>query len=300
MTNRVLVTSVSRKVPLVKALQQAGFWVLGADTDPGVVARYFTDDFWPTPPDLTPAHIAEACQRWQLNAVLPTRDAELPFWASVPLPVFRAVSPPVALGRCLDKWRFATLLTAWNVPVVPVLPQPDSTGPWVVKPRWGAGGRETFLNVNTPTATRLLAENPGERVLQPYWPGPELSIDVYVSFQSGQTHGVVVRERVRVHHGESEVTRTTDQYPALAAQAARLAERLGLRGTVVFQALIYQGQPWFLECNPRFGGASTASIAAGLDMFHWLALEMAGQPLPPFAYQPVTLVRAPADLILLG
>jgi carbamoyl-phosphate synthase large subunit len=59
-----------------------------------------------------------------------------------------------------------------------------------------------------------------------------------------------------------------------------------------------------IECNTRFGGASTASIAAGLDSFYWSLLESSGADVSqaPFLRIPgeVRQVRAPTDTYVYG
>jgi carbamoyl-phosphate synthase large subunit len=59
---------------------------------------------------------------------------------------------------------------------------------------------------------------------------------------------------------------------------------------------------WSLvECNPRFGGASSLSVEAGLDSFRWFLLEAGGHSLEltPFrrASRDLRLVRFAADWI---
>ena len=60
------------------------------------------------------------------------------------------------------------------------------------------------------------------------------------------------------------------------------------------------GEFLFLECNPRFGGASSLSIAAGLDTFTYFFKEALGESLEniPFHREPksLRLIRYPKDL----
>ena len=39
-----------------------------------------------------------------------------------------------------------------------------------------------------------------------------------------------------------------------------------------------------IECNPRIGGASTASIAAGLDIWYWAILEASGVDISEYPF----------------
>ncbi len=87
MTERihVLITSISKKVPLIKAVKTAlnqfekKSTFFGADLDANCIGKYFVDTFWHMPPfeQLTKNDILEYCKANQINAIIPTRDAEL-------------------------------------------------------------------------------------------------------------------------------------------------------------------------------------------------------------------------------
>ena len=56
-----------------------------------------------------------------------------------------------------------------------------------------------------------------------------------------------------------------------------MADTLNLYGHAIFQIIEdWEGHFHVIECNPRFGGASTASVAVGLDSFLWFLMESAG------------------------
>jgi len=90
--------------------------------------------------------------------------------------------------------------------------------------------------------------------------------------------------------------------PKLEKLCQRMAEQLGLRGHAIFQVVRdRQNDFHVIECNARFGGASVASLAAGLDSFGWFLQESAGHRiLAPFVRkaQTLTMVRYKADLFL--
>ena len=46
-----------------------------------------------------------------------------------------------------------------------------------------------------------------------------------------------------------------------------------------------------IECNPRFGGASTASITVGLDTWYWVILEASGVDISDYPF-----FRAPREV----
>jgi len=98
----------------------------------------------------------------------------------------------------------------------------------------------------------------------------------------GKAMGAIARIRDLVVEGESQVT-TTVYYPELENICIKLAESLGIYGHTVMQVLVDEDHKFhIIECNARFGGASTLSLTMGLNSFEWFFLESLKQPLPPF------------------
>ncbi len=83
----VLVTSISKKIPLLKALKQATERisqfknVFGADTQINCIGSYGVDEFWHCPPlaEWKPETLIDYCRKNKIRAVIPTRDGELLF-----------------------------------------------------------------------------------------------------------------------------------------------------------------------------------------------------------------------------
>ena len=112
-----------------------------------------------------------------------------------------------------------------------------------------------------------------EPIFQPFIEGQEWSVSLYRSFE-GRLKGYMARQRNYVVNGESQVT-TTVHYPALEHLCQQMADLLKINGHAVFQILEdVQGNFHVIECNPRFGGASTASLAVGLDSFFGILLNV--------------------------
>jgi carbamoyl-phosphate synthase large subunit len=175
-------------------------------------------------------------------------------------------------------------------------------GPYVVKERFGAGSRGLGLNLSRDAA---LAHGAGLQapIYQPFVKGEEISIDAWLD-RAHRVKGLVLRRRERVVDGESQVT-TTFSDAGLEAEAKRILESLTLTGPVVMQAFRGDnGKLSVIECNPRFGGASTTAIAAGLDIFYWTLLEAAGGDVGsiPFDRIPgeVRQIRVPSDIHVHG
>ncbi|WP_426060003.1 NAD-dependent epimerase/dehydratase family protein [Hymenobacter sp. B1770] len=319
----VLISSVAAKVPLVQAVRAAAkrvhpeIKVIGGDMNQGCLARHFTDGFWqmPATSDENLSDIVRYCLEHGIGHIIPTRDGELAFWSRHRAALAEAgiavlVSEPDAVRRCLDKLEFFAFGQNNGLPIISTALSLDAhylfgneeANPgtsFVVKERYGAGSLS--LGLNLPEATALAHSQTLEvPVFQPFIKGQEISIDVYVTRQ-GKVHGLMPRTRDVVLRGESQITTTVDD-PALVARLTPIIEQLGLYGPLVLQALLTDdGGLHIIECNCRFGGASTLGIAAGVDSFFWFLQEAAGADLEQFPFQaasgPLRQVRAAVDAV---
>lgn len=310
---KVLLSSASRKVPLLRALETAAqavdplAEVICGDASDAALTRHIGKSFWQMPAT-TPENLEtliEACKARGIRAILPTRDGELMFWAQNKA-AFRdagvevLVSPPAGVHTCLDKLEFSRFGALNDLPVIPsYLDLEDLPGDrFVVKERFGAGSRGVAINVDR-SAAKAHAQLLDQPIFQPYVAGDEISVDAWLD-QAHGLKGLVLRRRDVVVAGESQVT-TTFRDPAIEAQAEKVLTALKLSGPVVLQIMIDpQGQAHVIECNARFGGASTTGIAAGLDSLRWSLLEAQGEDVSAHPFHRVAgevrQIRAPADV----
>ena len=325
----ILISSLAAKVPLARAVKAAAgrmdarSQVIGGDLNQQALGLHFTDAGW-VMPRTTDEHLPEIigyCQAHGIGHVIPTRDGELEFWsrhraALAAAGIHVLVSAPEAVRRCLDKLEFAAFGLQAGLPVIATSLTIDAlarldNGPdnepgeppremaYVVKERHGAGSLS--LGLNLPYAAAVAhAQTLEEPIFQPFVHGREISVDAYVD-RAGRVHGLVPRTRDVVVHGESQVTTTLDD-PDLVARLIPLIAKLGLYGPLVLQALLTaDGGLQIIECNCRFGGASTLGIAAGVDSFFWFLQEAAGADLSQFPFRPAAgplrQVRAAADVV---
>ena len=311
----VLVTSAAAKIPLLRAVRAAldevgppDAALHAGDADGQAISRYFADAFWTMPrlDELTPEDAIAYCERHRIGLVIPTRDGELPYWAAGARALAHAgvdvlVPDADAVQTCLDKLRFARTLLAAGEPAIPTAASPDELDAerYVVKERFGAGGKRLGLGLDRDAAVDHAASL-DEPVFQPFVPGSEFSVDLYVA-RDRSLQGVIARRRELVRDGESQVTATVRD-PALERRCARIAALLGLRGHAVIQVLVDGERHHIVECNPRFGGASTLGLAAGLQTFVWAYLEAHGEPLTSRPFRRASgerrQVRFAADRIL--
>jgi carbamoyl-phosphate synthase large subunit len=311
----VLVTGAggAAAVTLIQALTP-DYTVVAADMDPLAVGLYLVpaeqrvllprgDDPGFVRTLLTAARAAGA------DLVIPTVDVEL-------LTVSRAaadfaehgirllVESPATLERCLDKW---ALMQACDgivrVPRTVLLQESTSQEelaalgePFIVKPRFGAGGRGFAVIENVDAAADLARD--GSLILQEFLPGEEFSIDV-LARPDGHVVAAVPRRRDKVDSGIAVAGRTVHD-PALIAFGRAVAEAVGVTGVVNVQTRqAVDGGPALLEINARFPGTMTLTRAAGVDMPR-LAVEAAlGGSLPDsLDFVELAVVRHWADVVV--
>lgn len=294
----VLITSLSSKVPLIREVRKALSKIsavcklIGADSNPHCIGRYFVNDFWEMPltERLDPAEVVQYCIEKNIKAVIPTRDKELPFYAQHKK-LFQdngiavMVSSFLSVQQCFDKISFYnTLKDHCGLNPIVTCEQPDAAlaRRWVVKERSGSGSRNLLIDITAEDARSASGrfENP---IFQPYIKGVEFTIDLYVA-KNGIPKGGVVRTRDLVVHGESQVSTTVDRSD-IREISFNAATIIGLTGHALFQVIEdTSGILHIVECNCRFGGASTLSVAAGLKSFDLFFRECLGDDLSGIAF----------------
>lgn len=277
MRRNVLITACGAKVALVNAFRSAlreGGRVIAADLSAEAAAFLAADVALRLPPWSDPAWgetVTAVCRRYAVALLVPTADAELA-WLAPLADRLRAegttvlLPSPETVAICRDKRRFAGFCLRHGFPVPETFPPgalPDRY-PVFARPARGQGGLGCGRVDAEPLLKALLAGQ-GDLVVQEYLEAPEYSVDLLMDLEGGEAFQAVARRRVAVRGGEACVSRVED-LPALTDAAMGLGEALGLVGHNVVQAFYTpESGPRFIEVNPRFGGASTLSIAAGLD-----------------------------------
>jgi len=310
-----LVTSLSREIACVRDARRGldklfeNGRIFGGDCDDTCLGREVVDSFWHMPrlEALTPAALIDFCREHDIRAIIPTRDGELAYFATHRDRLREAgievmVSPREAVENCIDKLRFAETLLNHGYPAIPTFETPDACegDSLVVKERFGASHGKMRIDVDRQTALGAASGEFAAPIFQPFIQGEEFSIDVFVA-ASRDAKGGIARRRDLVIGGESQITTTVDE-PRLVDLCSAVAKSLGLRGHAVFQALKDEsGDVWIIECNARIGGASSLSIAAGLDSYYWFFAEAAGLDVSdwPFrrAVTQLRQVRLPHDIV---
>jgi len=277
----ILITSVSRKVWLVKAfkdaLKQEGIdgKVVSVDINPLSAGLYVSDKHYLVPSssdqNFIPA-VLEICKKEDIKLLIPTRDGELLLFAKnkdkfEKKGIYVMVSNPEVIEICNDKYRFYQFLTKNNIPTPKTyLPnQLDFSSihyPLVVKSRYGSGSKALFKVENAEELQFFVNYVPNP-VIQEFANGNEYTVDLFSDF-NGNVLTVVPRERIETFCGESYKGKTVKD-TQIIEYAKNLAEKLETIGHITIQCIKNDNGIKFIEVNPRFGGGAILGIKSGAN-----------------------------------
>jgi len=315
LNTNTLLTSASKKIPMLNAVKTAmaklipNTVLIAADAEESPISSFMSADYWQMPllDALSERDLISYCRNKHIGTIIPSRDGELIFWAKCrdrlkEQGIHVMVSSFETVDTCINKLKFFEFLKENGFPGIPTSKNAEDckSDLLVVKEQMGAGARSLGLKLSLKEAKQH-AQYLSAPIFQPFILGKEFSVDVYVA-TNGKAKGVVVRERVLVVNGESQITTSVRHYK-IEQVCKDLAEALKIYGHAVFQVILDNDDNLhIIECNTRFGGASTLSIACGLDSLYWFLLEAYGHELDdiPFvrSINEKTQVRYAADYII--
>lgn len=294
----LLVTSISKKIPQLKLIKKVNERlgnkgkVFGADSDKRCIGKYFVDSFWEMPKynEMKIDEILSFCRTNAILCIIPTSDGELSFYARnkkifLKNKINVMVSDNDALRICLDKLEFYNKLKNLGFPGIYTTKKIDEGDYdyFVVKEQYTDFGIQSSGIHLTKDQALSYAKTLKNPIFQPFIDGKELSIDLYIG-KTGKVKGCIVRTRELVINGESQITESINN-PKLEQTCSNLIEKLDLYGHVIMQVIVDSNNDFhIIECNNRFGGASSLSLEVGLDTFYWFLLESFGDDLNQYPF----------------
>lgn len=308
----VLITSISKKVPLIKSVKKGvkkiskSIKIHGSDIDNYCIGKNFVDSFWEMPilNKLKFEELLQYCNNNNIGLIIPTRDGELEYFAKIKKElksngIHVMVSNIESITLCLDKLAFANLK---NKSLIPTSKNIDDikAKKFVVKEQFGSGAKSIGINIGK-TEAKVHASKLKYPIFQPYISGEEITADIYITDRN-DIKGIVTRKRKLIIDGESQIT-TTFLNQKLENTLKKYIELVQLYGHVNFQAIIdKKNDIHVIECNARFGGASTLAIKSGLDSFYWLYLESMGLSIKDYKFikseKHITQIRHSEDFYI--
>ena len=226
--------------------------------------------------------ILNFCKKNYISIIVPTRDKELIFWSKNKKffkknNIHIIVANKKYLEICIDKFQFSEFGKKNNLPIIKsnLKLEKNIYKKYVVKERFGSGSNNIGINLNFNQAKNF-AKNLENPIYQKFIKGKEISIDAWIS-KNYIVKGIVLRSRELVIRGESKVTKTFVNYK-IEKKVKNILEKLKITGHVVIQGIINKENSFqVIECNARFGGASSLSFKKGLHSFYWSILELLGK-----------------------
>ncbi len=294
----LLILSVSKKVQLIKKLKNACHLVsrklFCADMSINAPALYFGDDFkiFPSYKDKTfLSVVVKYCHNKNISLIIPTSDRDMaflikerPFLLKNGIRVLMSESS--SIQKCLSNFCFIKTCIDNDFPIPTVYSSiNDIEYPCVAKLDSSQAANGVFFLNNEIKLNQILKKyQSSEFIFQKYVNSNEYSIDAFYG-HTGELVSAVARERVEVINGESIITETKD-IPELINLARNISSVFKFWGHITIQAFYDGSEVSLIEINPRFGGASSLSIQAGLETPQW-TLNLIDNPL--FNPSPVEL-----------
>jgi carbamoyl-phosphate synthase large subunit len=310
--NNCLVTSISRKVPLINEIKKAARKIgnigeiCGSDMNEKCLGKYFVDQFWHSRKltDYSIKEILSELKKRKIKYIIPTRDGELDYWSIIQNElrendIFTMVSEPSQVKLCLDKLEFYHFCRSINIPAIQtsIKIQDINANKYVVKERFGSGSIQIGLKLSKEEAIDISKEL-DDPIFQPFIEGSEFSFDSYID-RNGLIKGVILRKRDMVVDGESQVTTIVHDID-IEKEIKIYLNAFHFYGHIVGQFILDSSKKMnLIEINSRFGGASTVSTNAGLDSFYWFFLESQGKDLLDYPFlameKKIRQIRFPSD-----
>jgi carbamoyl-phosphate synthase large subunit len=183
---------------------------------------------------------------------------------------------------CRDKKLFSQFLAKSDFPTIRTFSlgrfRQDPFYPCFVKPMRGSAGHGSARIDSGRELRAHIHVFGGQLLVQDYVPGREYTIDVFRT-RDGQIKSIVPRQRLIVRSGEVDQGVTVHDKELIEATINLVNSLDGLWGVFCCQCRRPEGEPpRFFEINPRFGGGSPLSIAAGANLPLYLLQEVLGLP----------------------
>jgi hypothetical protein len=233
------------------------------------------------------ALVSALCSAGQYEAVLATHEQAWLFAAGrhlLPADAPIAVAPVEAFDRVAGKVEFARLCDELGIPQPrwwPCDKRPAGVPyPHWVKASYGTAGR-AVRRVDTAEqerqAVRELSDDGGPVMGQA--PAPGQYGQVQTLFEHGRLVAAHTSVAIGTGAGGSAAARLSVDHPAAREHAARLGAHLRWHGGLTLDYFHVDGQPQFIECNPRTVEPGNAA-RAGVDFPRLTIALSRGGPLP--------------------
>src|SRR6185312_4132381 len=295
----VLITSIGATGAqnVVKGLKKQTKYnvrIIGCDVTPLNAGALMVDKFYPLPLPGNPTYLdalLNICVLENIKLLIPIMEPELEI-VSANIPVFNPFNPCVAeynsgIG-CNDKLKCQEILNTIGIPSPVIYENPTGIKfPAILKQQKGTGSVGIKILENKHDLTIPIPEG---YFVQSFIKGAEYTVDCFLS-KDYKFFGCVPRIRLATKGGLSTKTATI-HHDGLTEFARKIVFNLKLTGASNIQFIENEkNEIYFIEVNPRFGGAYIASMEAGLNSPLFLLNEVMGDPIEYSGFKNLTMLR---------
>jgi carbamoyl-phosphate synthase large subunit len=282
----ILLTSVGRRVALLREFRQSmrqsniGGKLVATDLKTTAPASFLADASELVPRIDDPFYIdslLDICSRYKIDLLIPLIDTELSLLSEhrqkfTELGVKLLVSSIATNNICFDKKQTSQFFSEIGVktPKIYQLAEVEHQHfPLIVKPTSGSSSVGVH-RVGNHHELEFFSSYIKDSIIQELIVGEEYTIDVLLDF-NGKAISIVPRLRIETRAGEVSKGRTTKNLSLIAA-VKHVAESLpDAVGCITIQCFLQaNGDIYFIEINPRFGGGYPLSYQAGADFPSWI------------------------------
>lgn len=314
----VLFTSVGRRGYLLDWFRESGLFkrIVAVNSEPctGFAHASYWEIVPPTTEDSFERRLLEVVEEQRIRLVIPLTDLDSfvisrmgPALSQAGVRFFGPGSEKV--GLMVDKGTWPQKLAEAGFPVPKSYLSAEAVGeavesgkldfPLVVKPRIGTSSKSVeivwdltelsrkehaFIHHNDRGPFEEVLGIPNNRrvVFQEFVYGTEYGFDLLADF-SGSYQGFLVREKLRMRAGETDMAVTLSKTP-VAFSMQRLAETLGVVGLIDVDFVKGPVGPGaIIDINPRIGGGYPFSHMAGARLPNYVHQWLHGQAAGPQA-----------------
>lgn len=220
--------------------------------------------------------LEKALKAYAPKVIIPVFQGEMLFATRhlIPEGTLPACGDLALLCRLDDKLESSEIARQAGIPQPKIYEQASDVQkfPTVFKRAEGLGGSGVYFPKNMQALEKLVATS-RRHLIMDYIEGWDWSVDVLMGKRGCEAafSYKVLEPRGKGFSTLRECTRRED----IISLAVKLLDSVGWHGVcgVDFRISDDDGQPYFLECNPRFSGGLESALEAGVE-FPWLLYQM--------------------------
>ena len=267
--------------------------VIATDCNPYAPALYEADAYYIVPRMTAPGYIDvvyDICKKENITGVLSLIDPELSLLAKHQQE-FGAMGVQVIgssyelCERTLNKWEMYCFMKEQGIACaksyidLEVFLEEEKQGkisyPVFVKPAKGSASMQIAKAYDRQTAEFLVRQ--GEfMMIQEYMTGQEIGVDCYIDLISREVVSIFAKKKLLMRAGETD--------KAVSFKDEKLFEKVeefvkcnGFTGQIDIDIFEQNGEYYFSEVNPRFGGGYPHAYACGADHMTLIKNNLCGR-----------------------